>query len=220
MKSLEVTTQTLSAQMYHKDALILTYKIQYPQFASDCEQAHVCPINQHYAAKAQKYVRLVRSSLYTLALRQYEYDAANGYPVRTYDAAEIFRVTLNQDCTLSLYIDHYEYTGGAHGNTVRTSDTWNVQTGCRDGLNVFVPYGPECRVVILEEIIRQIETDSSNYFTGYKKNVRRYFDPHNFYLTPQGIVFYYQQYEIAPYASGIPTFTIPYSDCVNRPFCD
>ena len=35
--------------------------------------------------------------------------------------------------------------------------------------------------------------------------------PHNApYLTEQGIVFAYQQYEIAPYALGIPTFTLNY----------
>lgn len=36
------------------------------------------------------------------------------------------------------------------------------------------------------------------------------------YPTPDGLTFVYQQYEIAPYAAGMPTFTIPYDEI--RPF--
>jgi hypothetical protein len=32
----------------------------------------------------------------------------------------------------------------------------------------------------------------------------------NFYLTKEGVVIYFQQYDIAPYSSGLPTFVIPY----------
>ena len=32
------------------------------------------------------------------------------------------------------------------------------------------------------------------------------------YLTKEGVVFVYQQYEIAPYAAGSPKFTLPYSE--------
>ena len=30
------------------------------------------------------------------------------------------------------------------------------------------------------------------------------------YFTQDGLTFVYQQYEIAPYAAGMPTFSIPY----------
>jgi hypothetical protein len=32
------------------------------------------------------------------------------------------------------------------------------------------------------------------------------------YFTADGLAFVYQQYEIAPYAAGMPSFTIPYDD--------
>ena len=37
------------------------------------------------------------------------------------------------------------------------------------------------------------------------------FHPGNFFLVPDGIIIYYQQYDIAPYAAGIPEFLIPFS---------
>jgi len=57
------------------------------------------------------------------------------------------------------------------------------------------------------------------YFDDYEKNVANYFNPKSFYLVPDGIVIYFQQYEIAPYASGIPQFTIPYSAYILKPGC-
>nr|WP_286200926.1 RsiV family protein [[Clostridium] symbiosum] len=33
-----------------------------------------------------------------------------------------------------------------------------------------------------------------------------------FYITPEGVVFYYAPYEIASYAEGFPEVTIPYSE--------
>lgn len=32
------------------------------------------------------------------------------------------------------------------------------------------------------------------------------------YLSSEGVVFIYGQYEIAPYALGMPTFTVPYKE--------
>jgi hypothetical protein len=34
----------------------------------------------------------------------------------------------------------------------------------------------------------------------------------DYYLTPEGLVVYYQLYEYTPYAYGFPTFPIPYSE--------
>ncbi|MFR3751201.1 MAG: RsiV family protein [Enterocloster sp.] len=39
--------------------------------------------------------------------------------------------------------------------------------------------------------------------------MRTKFNQNQFFLRPGYIVIYYQQYEIAPYATGIPEFSIP-----------
>jgi hypothetical protein len=48
------------------------------------------------------------------------------------------------------------------------------------------------------------------YFDNYEQLVSTNFKANNFYLSREGLVIYYQQYDIAPYAAGIPTFVIPY----------
>jgi hypothetical protein len=41
---------------------------------------------------------------------------------------QVFKVTCLCGCIISLWFDRYEFTGGAHGNTVRTAQTWNLQS--------------------------------------------------------------------------------------------
>jgi hypothetical protein len=37
----------------------------------------------------------------------------------------------------------------------------------------------------------------------------------HFYMTDDALVIFFDLYEIAPYASGIPTFEIPYDDLTD-----
>ena len=48
-----------------------------------------------------------------------------------------------------------------------------------------------------------IDEDTLEKYTGFNEN--------NFYFNDNGIVIYFQSYEIAPYASGSPEFNISYS---------
>jgi len=63
---------------------------------------------------------------------------------------------------------------------------------------------------ILKEINRQILDNKEIYFEDACNLVLETFNPDSFYLVPEGIVIYFQQYDIAPYSSGIRTFLIKY----------
>lgn len=218
MHGLTVKTRTLSADMYYKNTLVLKYKINYPWF--EPAESAVVKINQHYAAKAIAYQQYCEMSLFKSAAEEYDYSRKNGYPVRMFEAVVVFNVTYNIDCTLSLYFDRYEFTGGAHGMTLRYSDTWDIRDARRIGLEeIFPGYKTQVEGIIAGDIAAQIEAGSGAYFEDYQKNVAEYFNPENFYLSAEGLVVYFQLYDIAPYASGIPEFTIPYSQAVIKPSC-
>ncbi len=129
-----------------------------------------------------------------------------------YDAVSTYEITYNRDGMLSLYHDDYVFSGGAHGGTVRGSETWDIKDGCRIYLYQFAGDPSAFRSEILGSIQGQIalqaEKGDSMYFEDYPQLISEHFNPENFYLTPDGLVIYYQQYEIAPYAAGIPEFTI------------
>lgn len=218
--SAQVKNHVLSAYMYHKNVLILKYNINYPWFEEARYSEQLLKINQQYAVKAIAYQQLCEMSLYQSAVEEYEYSEKNGFPIRMFEADVNYIITYNKDCTLSLYFDRYEYNGGAHSRTIRFSDTWGIEDSHRIPLEEIYPaYNLYITDIISGEITAQIKSGAGWYFDDYQKNVGQYFDPENFYLKPDGLAVYFQEYEIAPYSSGIPEFTIPYSKNVKKPPC-
>ncbi|HPU62931.1 MAG TPA: DUF3298 and DUF4163 domain-containing protein [Mobilitalea sp.] len=202
-------------EMHYKEQVILTYTVYYPYLSSAYNLLILEQINAYYRTKAMMYINKEIKNLYLQAMVDYEYALANQFPFRQYEVYADFTVTYNRDCILSFYFDRYVYTGGAHGSTVRSSDSWNL--ACSRPLSIadLFPAGTDIREYYIMEIIKQIKNEPQNeimmYFDDYENLVRQNLNMNNFYLTDEGVVIYFQQYEIAPYASGIPEFLIPYS---------
>lgn len=219
-----VREKVLKQDMYYKNHKILQYKIKYPRFISGTYRTLANKLNSLYRTKAVMYEKNNVMNLYQMAMVDYEHSVANNFPIHLYEAYVAYVVPYNQNCVLSLYFDQYEYTGGAHGLTLRFSDTWNLQSSKRMELADFFPNNTDYKEFIIQYIISEIEKQTADgnmmYFENYEQLVTENFKPKNFYLTTEGLVIYYQQYDIAPYASGMPTFTIPYGpDGAMMPMC-
>lgn len=114
----------------------------------------------------------------------------------------------------------YSYMGGAHGMGTKRGTTFRKTDGRRFSTDML-------RNTDSEEFRKMIKEGLRTYFKeeGEEPADDRQlkdmlltessvddlplpqFDP---YLTKDGVAFVYQQYEIAPYAAGMPAFTIPY----------
>lgn len=214
VNSVYVRAYELKGEMEYKGQILLTYDIKYPQFSSERFRAFAKKLSVYYKAEATLYKKYHITKLYQMAIDDYEYATANNFPVRTYEVVTVYTITFNDNCVLSLYFDRYEYTGGAHGMTVRSADTWNLKTGRRIDLSEYFPGRKDYTAYILDAINSQIasnEKDNSNlYFEDVNELVKENFNEKNFYVVPEGIVIFFQLYEIAPYSSGIQSFLIPF----------
>lgn len=212
-KSVTVDKVVLEQDLKYKDVPVLHYRIEYPRFSQPDHQHRLNTINEWYRAQAENLQREYETELYWDAAATYDNSVDNDFPFHNYDAITEFAVTYNDEGVLSLYSEDYIYSGGAHGSTRRHSETWNTKTGQRIHLYQFAGDPAEFRAEILEHVRKQIERQRESgergYFDDYARLISEHFNPENFYLTPEGLVIYYQQYDIAPYASGIPEFTIP-----------
>lgn len=222
--SFVVKEQVLQQDLYYKEHRVMTYTIKYPEFRSSTFQTLADKLNSLYRTKAYMYEKRTVNNLYQQAMVEYEYSIANNFPIREFEVYVDFTVTYNQNCTLSLYFDQYEYTGGAHGMTVRSSDTWDLQRSRKmeqkDLFSVELQFKEYVVAIINRMIAEDIASGDDLYFEDYAHLVTDNFKPNNFYLTEEGAVFYYQHYDIAPYAAGIRTFLIPYSqDGIVEPSC-
>lgn len=216
-----VKEHIVEKKMEYRGKVILTYRISFPEFIVCRYDAALMAINKYYRCRARGFRGHVENDLYPLAQKQFQATNKDETPMPAYEVVSEFRVTCNDGCLLSLYTDQYEFTGGAHGNTLRIAQTWNLGGGGRVSLREFFAPSFDYRTYLLEGIKEHIEKEPDLYFENYEELAAQNFNDENFYCTPQGLAVYYQQYEIAPYSSGIRVFVFPFSETVRSPqqFC-
>jgi len=140
------------------------------------------------------------------SIPKFEYDFSL---VKT-DETDRYVVFLNED---------YVYLGGAHGGIVGQGPlTFDKKTG--DLVEQFLEPGclkdiqPLLRKGLAEYFAdngEEIEPESVDEYLMTDNGVIP-FPAWTLFPTESGLGFLYQQYEIAPYAVGMPGFTIPYDD--------
>ncbi|QDO93373.1 DUF3298 and DUF4163 domain-containing protein [Formosa sediminum] len=116
-------------------------------------------------------------------------------------------VIYNSPEVISISLTTYSNTGGAHGILVITFLNFNAQTGA---------------LLTTSKLFRNKEeftTFASPYFKDeIAEREDMYLEPDNFILpqnigySPDGLILLYNTYEIAPYATGITEFVIPYNE--------
>lgn len=211
-----ITQHTMTDQLEFQGTPVLNCQIRYPQFQSTCSKEAVEKVNEYYRAMAQEKGTGCRGNLYREAVNALEYSRSSHYPFYPFEFDVDYKVTYNKDCVVSLYFDQYEFTGGAHGQTVRSSQTWDFGTAKQLSLEDFFQNGTDyirqIQTWIEYETAGRLKSDPASYFEAYPELIRSKFQEDHFYLTPQGIVIFYQQYEIAPYSSGLPEFLLLFSE--------
>lgn len=221
--SAEISFRESQREFSYSGTTMLTLSIQYPEIRLADNPQTQARINSRFRAQAADFSRYAAGPLYRQAVRDYRNAQTHGYPFRAYDAVMKYEVTFNQDCHLSSYRDRYEFTGGAHGNTVRASDTFSLKSGRRFALSHFFAPGLNYRRLVLTKILEQADHNMQQnpgiYFEDYRHLILKYFNPESYYLTPDGVAVYYQQYEIAPYATGIVVFLLSYDSLGILPSC-
>lgn len=199
--------------LYYQDKLVFKYHIEYPVFQSTCNQRAAESINEYYLSQAKRKEHFCKLVLYPQAVEAARYIPGNNPPFPYYEFDMGYTITWNSRCNVSLFMEEYTFMGGAHGSTIRTSDTWNFKTGKKMFLKDFYGENSLLRENIIKNIEHQItekvKTAPESFFDNYAKLLRDKINLNSFYAVPDGIIIYFQQYDIAPYAAGFPEFLLP-----------
>lgn len=208
----EIKMNTVEKELYYQGEVIVRYRIEYPEIINSYNKEGVQIFNHENRKMALDLKEYAEGELYEQAKQMYEYNKKNGYPIMIYELIRECKITYHQEQLISLYCDEYIFEGGAHGNTLRKSQNWNLEIAREIPLQAFSKGNPYYLIDILKqinnEIAKQIEKGTGNYFPDYCQLVLETFRLENYYLTPKGIVIFFQQYDIAPYSSGIPIFLV------------
>ncbi|MGG3468348.1 WG repeat-containing protein [Neobacillus pocheonensis] len=126
-----------------------------------------------------------------------------------------FDVTFFKKNLLVIEIHGYDYPFGAsHGMPVKRFAHINLKTGSLFDLqDLFKPGSPYVKK-ISEIIGNQIKSnpDYSYVFPNSYKGIQA---KQPFFISDKGLNIYFSPYEIAPFAAGFPTFTIPFEKLMN-----
>ncbi|MGL5330634.1 MAG: PdaC/SigV domain-containing protein [Peptostreptococcaceae bacterium] len=120
-----------------------------------------------------------------------------------------FEVKKNSNNMLSIVVTYYKYSGGAHGEYNNVAYNIYMKTGEILTLESMFNLNADYIGVINNEVRCQIEelvkNDKENkeiyQFTTISENQK-------FYIQDDNIVIYFDLYDIAPYAAGIPEFRV------------
>lgn len=130
---------------------------------------------------------------------------------------------------ISMLVQTYTYTGGAHGSTVVQSFVFDTQTGeeqelrnmVRDDRALATLHG-QIASRLLSEYTDGLFEDQAALLRAYVANRAEqpallargelgYATSTTFLLGPTGLRVFFQQYEVAPYAAGMPTVDLPFA---------
>lgn len=130
----------------------------------------------------------------------------------TFDST--YNVTYLDDNTISLILDYYELTGGAHGMPYRQTYTFDLNTGNQLQLKDILDI-EDVDAFAKDAFKNNILQNPENYFLGAEETVDSDTFAYDFYLQPNEIVFFTQAYLLEPYANHFQPTTVYASEIQN-----
>ncbi|MES2279533.1 MAG: DUF3298 domain-containing protein [Bacteroidota bacterium] len=122
---------------------------------------------------------------------------------------------VRQDSALTtLQLSGYSFQGGAHGSSLTTFINWDTKAHKYIKLNdILVDNYQPALDSVAEKIFRKQEnlSDTEPLKTNYFFAKDKFSLNDNFSITPMGLRFIYNEYEIKPYAAGKTELFIPYT---------
>jgi len=171
-------------------------------------------LNQEFEQKALEFKRETEKTVKEVV----EEAKKEGYPIRTGSVYTEYEAKINDNKTMSISVTYYQFTGGAHGYNYMETINLDLVNEKVLSLKELFDGSDDYLQVLTDEILKEMEKEKDYLFpetlTDFKAT-----DDLKFYLTDDGIVFYFDPYEIAPYVRGIAEYKIPYDslrDVLNK----
>ena len=172
-------------------------------------------ICRYYQTQCRAFLRHCQTRLVPGATEARQAALEASAPLTCRQAELTFRTTYADERLWSLYTQSREPADRRGTLLRRWGDTWDLESGLPLSLSDFFPGGRWRRLLpalAAGEIRRQEAAGLARYPEGWQKRLRRAFRPTDFYLTGEGLVFFYPMCSIAPAIEGIPAFLVPYGE--------
>lgn len=201
-QTLEVETKAIS-----DDNETLESSIKLPVFSSENNKELLNEINTLLEKDALK----IKEEISQMAENDFKDAKKENIELHKYELLVDYEVHTANSELISVTVLNYQYTGGAHGMSVKVPYNFDLRTGKEIALGDFFKEGSDYKKIINEEIQKQIKEDPDKFFPDEVEVFSGISDEQSFFIKDGKLVIYFGQYEIAPYSSGIIEFEIPNS---------
>ncbi|WP_028401393.1 DUF3298 and DUF4163 domain-containing protein [Ectobacillus panaciterrae] len=182
------------------------YQVSIPEFHTLKNAAFEKKLNLYYKTN----ILIFKKKLEKEAKKYYDDAKQSSLSIHPYVANADYKVTYNKKPLLSLYVNYYQYTGGAHGMYEWKANTFDMKLEKELALTDLFKENSSYEEKIREEITRQIQQNKDTFFPDAIEQIQQAKNL-KYFLEPEHLIIYFPLYEIAPYSSGIPQFRIPYT---------
>ncbi len=209
----ENVSKVLNSDKYKRDSVYLI-NISWPVFDETKGKTFL-------AEKLNKFVRNQISGDTMSVAKMVEYMIAT---YKEFETEETMGMYWNYECSIfvtetgnqvvSLHKSEYDYSGGAHGNGFLGYYNFDLNNSEILMLSDLIEPGSYEKVTkVAEKIFREVTEvgDRDLNEAGYWFEESKFHLNENFLITEKGLTFFYNSYEIAPYAGGPTELEIPYS---------
>ncbi|WP_219838676.1 stalk domain-containing protein [Paenibacillus sp. R14(2021)] len=197
----------LTSKSVKQSTALLETDLNVPVISGMKDTAYQNALNANLAARAKAVVDAIT--------KQAKNDAAaadGSYEFRPYGATIKFELisdgSQNSGNVISFKMLTYTFTGGAHGITV--VDTYNIHnTAKASPIKLKELFGPSYLSIINRTVKAEIASRPADFFKDAFKSIT---DQQAFYVEDGILYLVFQQYEIAPYAAGLPEIALVIPD--------
>ena len=109
------------------------------------------------------------------------------------------KVTYADGEYVSVIIDTFLFDGSRRGGTARVAQVWNRADAFLESADRFIAPTLQSRVteIIISEARKRRAQGTAEYKSRVDLRVSSRFSPERFYLTPSGVAFYFDPFELA-----------------------
>lgn len=205
-----------------EDSLCATVKFSYPEISSETKPELASKINELIQQQLLDTIEGAPSdtagtkSLASFAdsfIQDYQQDANN---FTSWQLERSVRITYNTNTLLTLLIEEFGSTGGAHPFNGSRFIVLNLADGNQVTLDDLMNPGYEAALNVEGEQAfreaRQLAEHSSLEEDGFNFANNAFVLNDNYGVNKEGLSFIFNSYEVAPYVMGPTELTIPYED--------
>ncbi|MEF9992682.1 MAG: DUF3298 and DUF4163 domain-containing protein [Romboutsia sp.] len=126
-----------------------------------------------------------------------------------YEVYADYKVAYNKNNIISITVEKYEFTGGANGTTYLDAYNYNLVNGKKVKIRELFSDNVDYKKIIDKYISGEIKRNSDMYFEDVFKGIN---EDSKFCIDNDGLVVYFDMYEISPHSTGIPKFKLKFSE--------